>query len=80
MNDMSSIAASGSDERRSAAIAASKVEFPAYARRADTFALVRTLLRSPSAQQDLPLTGEIPGVGPEQKLVIMLDGELHRRR
>jgi len=80
MNDMSSVAESGPDERRSAAIAASKVEFPAYARRADTFALVRTLLRSPSAQQDLPLKGEIPGVGPEQRPVIMLDGELHRRR
>ena len=80
MNEMSSIAASGPDERRSAAIAASKVDYPAYARRADSFALVRTLLRSPSAQQDLPLKGEIPGVGPEQRPVIMLDGELHRRR
>ncbi len=80
MNDTASDAISGLDERRSAAIAARRLEIPAYARRAGSFALARLLLRSPAALQDLPLKGEIPGVGPEQRPVIMLDGDMHRRR
>jgi len=68
------------DERRSAEIAARHVEIPGYAHRAESFALVRQLLRSTDASQDLPLTGEIPGVGPDQRPVIMLDGDMHRRR
>ena len=80
MNETSSAALAGPDERRSAAIAARHVEIPTYARPARDFALVRHLLRSSAARQDLPLEGEIPGVGPDQLPVIMLDGEIHRER
>jgi cytochrome P450 len=80
MNEAGSTFPPGPDERRSAAIAASRVEIPSYARPARSFALVRHLLRSPAARQDLPLKGEIPGITDDQKPVIMLDGELHRRR
>ena len=80
MNEIASDAMPGTDERRSAAIAASRVEIPPYAKPAREFALVRHLLRSPTARQDLPLTGEIPGVGQDQLPVIMLDGDLHRER
>jgi len=80
MSHAASTAVSGPDERRSAAIAARKVEMPAYARPARSFAMVKHLLRSPTARQDLPLKGEIPGVGADQLPVIMLDGDLHRER
>ncbi len=80
MNEIASDAMPGPDERRSAAIAASRVEIPPYAKPAREFALVRHLLRSPTARQDLPLEGEIPGAGQDQLPVIMLDGEIHRER
>ncbi|MBM3596367.1 MAG: cytochrome P450 [Alphaproteobacteria bacterium] len=80
MNEAATQAVAGPDERRSAQIPASWVEIPSYARPALSFALVRLLLRSPAARQDLPFKGKIPGISHDQKPAIMLDGEMHRRR